>query len=220
MGLQQSMGNQPAKPTAAEMSKMVFDLKLQAKQLLRSAQKSEKDAGANKKKIKKALEQGNMEAARLYTENTIRKNRENMNYQRLSARVEAVASKLDSSVQMNKVSSKMAKITQKLGPTMNAMSTLEVAKNMGDFESMFEDMEVREQMMGDAIDGTTTNMIPEDEVSALLKSEADAHNIEIGHMMPDAVVPNQGDAAGEKVGPLDAGGEASLEERLAALRAN
>merc|ERR1712159_627429 len=215
-----TMGTSNSKPTAAQMQEMVFGLKLQAKELSRSAQKSAKASAAEKKKIKKALEQGNMEAARLYTENTIRKNRENMNYQKLSARAKAVASKLDSAVQINRVSAKMSKITQKLGPTMNAMSTPEVAKNMGDFESMFEDMEVREQMMGDAIDGTTTNMIPEDEVSALLSAEAAAHNIEIGHLLPDAVVPGaQGDAAQEKVGALDAGGEATLEERLAALRA-
>merc|ERR1712216_1057087 len=138
---------------------------------------------------------------------------------RLSSRIEAVASKLESAVQMNKVSAKMQKITQKLGPTMNAMSTLEVAKNMGDFESMFEDIDVRTAMMEDAIDGTTTTQIPEEQVAGLMQEVGEQHNLEVSHMLPTAPIGGGKLADKDGVSGLDAAGELSLDERLAKLRA-
>jgi len=69
---------------------------------------------------------GNKEGARLFAENAIRQKSQHMNFLRLSSRIDAVASKLNNAVQMNEVSEKMAKITQKLGPTMNAMNTAKV----------------------------------------------------------------------------------------------
>lgn len=101
---------------------------------------------------------------------------------------------------------------------MNAMSTLEVAKNMGQFESMFEDIDVRTAMMEDSIDGTTTTQIPEDQVAGLMQEVADEHQLDVSHMLPTAPVGKVG-ADKAAVGGLDAGQEMDLEERLAKLRA-
>merc|ERR1711988_1655791 len=173
------------------MQEMVFSLKLQAKSLQRQAAKSEKDAKKEKAKIKKAVEQGNKEGARLFAENAIRNKSQHMNFLRLSARIDAVASKLDQAVQMNKVSDKMCKITQKLGPTMNSMNTLQVAQNMGEFESMFEDIDVRTEMMNSAIDGTTTTQVPEDDVRDLMMEVADAHQLDVADMLPGPPIGNR-----------------------------
>merc|ERR1711988_1277089 len=170
------------------MQEMVFSLKLQAKSLQRQAAKSEKESKKEKAKIKKAVEQGNKDGARLFAENAIRCKNQHMNFLRLSSRIDAVASKLDQAVQMNKVSDKMCKITQKLGPTMNSMNTLQIAQNMGDFESMFEDIDVRTEMMNSAIDGTTTTQVPEDDVKDLMMEVADAHQLDVADMLPGAPI--------------------------------
>ena len=47
-------------------SRAVFNLKFTAKQLGRAAVKSEKDEKAEKLKVKKAIEKGNMEGAKIY----------------------------------------------------------------------------------------------------------------------------------------------------------
>lgn len=208
------MGLGKSKPTHQQMQEMVFSLKLQSKNLQRQAQKAEKDAKKEKLKVKKAVEQGNKEGARLSAENAIRQQTQHMNFLRLSSRIDAVASKLDQAVQMNQVSEKMCKITQKLGPTMNAMNTLEVAQTMGEFESMFEDIDVRTEMMNSAIDGTTTTQIPEDSVANLMQQVADEHQLDVGDMLPTAPI---GSSAGKE---LDAAGETDLEERLAKLRSD
>merc|ERR1711966_35962 len=125
-----TMGAGNRKPTHDQMQEMVFSMKLQSRELQRQAVKSEKESKKEKAKIKKAVEQGNKDGARLFAENAIRCKNQHMNFLRLSSRIDAVASKLDQAVQMNKVSDKMMEITKKLGPSMNAMNTLQVATTM------------------------------------------------------------------------------------------
>lgn len=208
------MGLSNGKATNKQMQEMVFSLKLQSKNLHRQAGKAEKDAKKEKLKIKKAVEQGNKEGARLAAENAIRQQNQHMNFLKLSSRIDAVASKLDNAVQMNQVSEKMCKITQKLGPTMNSMNTLQMAQTMGEFEGMFEDIDVRMEMMNSTIDGTTTTQIPEDQVANLMQQVADEHQLDVGDMLPTAPI---GSAAGKE---LDEQGETDLEERLARLRSD
>ena len=54
--------------------------------------------------MKKALEQGNVEGARIYAENAVRKKNESLNYLRMSGKVDAVASRVQSAVTMKGVS--------------------------------------------------------------------------------------------------------------------
>ena len=56
--------------------KQLFQLKFTAKQLAKSAKKAEKDENSEKAKLKKAIEKGNHEAAKIYAENAIRKKNE------------------------------------------------------------------------------------------------------------------------------------------------
>ena len=50
-----------------------------------------------------AIQQKNIEGARIFAENAIRKKNEGLNYLRLAARVDAVASRVQSAVMMKQV---------------------------------------------------------------------------------------------------------------------
>lgn len=54
------------------LERNLFNLKFAAKELERSAKKCEKDSVNEKAKVKRAIEQGNMEGAKIYAENVIR----------------------------------------------------------------------------------------------------------------------------------------------------
>ncbi len=56
----------------ASMEKHLFNLKFAAKELERSSKKCDKEEKAEKLKLKKAIEKGNMEVARIHAENAIR----------------------------------------------------------------------------------------------------------------------------------------------------
>ena len=58
---------------------------------------------AEKLKIKKAIEKGNMEGAKIYGQNAIRKKTEQLNYMKLASRLDAVVSRLDTQAKMQMV---------------------------------------------------------------------------------------------------------------------
>jgi charged multivesicular body protein 1 len=66
--------------------------------MARNARKCEKEEAAQKVQVKKAIEKGNTEMARIYATNAIRKKNEALNFLRMSARFDAVASQISSAV--------------------------------------------------------------------------------------------------------------------------
>ena len=78
----------------------IFNLKFTSKQLQRTARKSEKEEKSEKLKIKKAIEKGNIDGAKIYAQNAIRKKNEALNYMRLGSRLDAVVSRLDTQAKM------------------------------------------------------------------------------------------------------------------------
>jgi hypothetical protein len=63
-----------------------------------SAVKCEKDEKAERLKVKKAIEKGNMEGAKVYAENAIRKKNEALSLMKLASRLDATVSRLDTQV--------------------------------------------------------------------------------------------------------------------------
>mmetsp|Transcript_13307 Transcript_13307/g.40264 ORF Transcript_13307/g.40264 Transcript_13307/m.40264 type:complete len:95 (-) Transcript_13307:658-942(-) len=76
----------------------IFNLRFTSKQLQRASKKAEKDEKAERLKVKRAIEKGNMEGAKIYAQNAIRKKSEATNYLRLGSRLDAVVSRLDTQV--------------------------------------------------------------------------------------------------------------------------
>ena len=62
------------------MSPQIFNLKFTAKQLVRASKKCEKEEKEERNKVKRAIEKGNIDGARLYAQNAIRKKNETLNY--------------------------------------------------------------------------------------------------------------------------------------------
>jgi division protein CdvB (Snf7/Vps24/ESCRT-III family) len=54
--------------------------------------------------ISKAIEKGNMDGAKIYAENAIRRKNEALNYLRLASRIDAVASRVETAIRMKTVS--------------------------------------------------------------------------------------------------------------------
>merc|ERR1711964_691298 len=65
------------------LEKALFNLKFTAKQLNRQAAKASKDEKTEKDKLKKAIQQGHNDIAKIYAQNAIRKQNERLNLLRL-----------------------------------------------------------------------------------------------------------------------------------------
>merc|ERR1719454_886130 len=128
------------------LEKQLFNLKFTAKQVTNLSKKCEKEESAEKTKIKKAMEKGNMEGARIHAQNAIRNKTQALNYLRLSARLDSVSSKLESAI-------KMQQVTKTMGSVVKGMDKAPISKVMEKFEQQFEDMDVKTEYIEGAMNG-------------------------------------------------------------------
>ena len=127
----------------------LFNLKFTAKQLGRNSKKAVKNEKAMKKKLKKAIEQGNVDGARIYAQNAIRHKNEALNMLRLQSRVEAVAARVQTAVDMSSVSKAMSGVVKGMNRALTggAMDIDKLTKVMDQFEKNSDDIEVRTAYM-------------------------------------------------------------------------
>uniref|UniRef100_A0A8C0TZC2 Charged multivesicular body protein 1A n=1 Tax=Cyanistes caeruleus TaxID=156563 RepID=A0A8C0TZC2_CYACU len=100
------------------------------------------DSKAEQAKVKKALQQKNVECARVYAENAIRKKNEGLNWLRMASRVDAVASKVQTAVTMKGVTKNMAQVTKALDKALSSMDLQKVSAVMDKFEQQVQNLDV------------------------------------------------------------------------------
>jgi charged multivesicular body protein 1 len=166
------------------MDKHLFNLKFSSKQMARNAKKCEKEEKAEKLKLKKALQKGNIEGARIHGENSIRQKNQGLNFLRMSARVDGVASRVQSAIQMRQVTNSMAGVVKSMDSALKSMDLEKVAGIMDKFERQFEHLDVQTQTMEEAMSGVTTLTVPEDQVESLMQQSADEAGLELNLELP------------------------------------
>jgi len=202
------------------MEKQLFELKLTSKQLARMSKKAEKKEALERRKLKKAIEQGNKAGAQIYAENAIREKNNSINYLRLSSRVDAVASRLETAVRMKTVSRSMSSIVSGMDKAMKHMDIEKISQVMDKFEKNFEDLDVQSSYMEGAINSTVTLSTPQDEVDALIAKEAELHELDVSCILDTASVSTADPAAAQAAAAKQEPAEADeLMARLAALKA-
>jgi charged multivesicular body protein 1 len=202
-------GGDPVK----KMQKQLFNLKFTAKSLSREATKCEKQEKENKKKCKKAMEKGNIEGARIYAENSIRLHNQSLNYMKLSSRIDAVAARVNTAVQMGKLTKDMSKIVGSMDSVMKSMDVEKISAVMDKFEQQFEDLDLTSQYMENAIDSTTSATMPESQVENLMAQIADENGLDFESKLDDIGVGKGQLKSAEKSKDND-----ELEERLKKLQ--
>merc|ERR1712173_409292 len=113
----------------------LFQLKFCSKQLARMSKKAEKEQRQQEAQVKKALEKGNPDIARVYAENAVRKKNESINYLRMSGKIDAVSSRVQSAVTMKGVAKNMGTVTKALDKAINSMELQKISEVMEKFES-------------------------------------------------------------------------------------
>ncbi|KAM8969224.1 charged multivesicular body protein 1b [Sarcophilus harrisii] len=192
------------------MEKHLFNLKFAAKELGRSAKKCEKEEKAEKAKIKKAIQKGNTEVARIHAENAIRQKNQGVNFLRLSARVDAVAARVQTAVTMGKVTKSLAGVVKSMDVALRSMNLEKISALMDKFEHQFETLDVQTQQMEDTMSNTTTLTTPQGQVDLLLQEMADEAGLDLNMELP------QGQTG--SVATVASAEQDELSQRLARLR--
>ncbi|XP_043837135.1 charged multivesicular body protein 1a-like [Dromiciops gliroides] len=170
-------------------------VEVHSKQLEKLAKKAEKDSKAEQAKVKKALQQKNVECARVYAENAIRKKNESLNWLRMSSRVDAVASKVQTAVTMKGVTKNMAQVTKALDKALNTMDLQKVSAVMDKFEQQVQNLDVHTSVMEDSMSSATTLTTPQEQVDSLIVQIAQENGLEVMDQLSQ--LPEGASAVGE-----------------------
>eukprot|EP00887_Chlorella_sp_A99_P003876 scaffold11.g3876.t1 len=199
-----SAGSRKMFNTNDKLLDQIFNLKacgFTSKELVRASRKCEKEEKAEKLKVKKAIEKGNMEGAKIYAQNAIRKKSEALNYLKLASRLDAVV-----------INKNMAGIVKSLAAALKANNLEKVAQTMDQFEKQFENLDVQSEFVAGAMDSQAVLSTPEEDVNLLMQQVADEHGLEVQLGM--AAAPNRPVA---QAAPAAAHAD-DLSQRLAELR--
>lgn len=195
------------------MEKHLFNLKMSAKMLERQSKKCEKNEKKERLNIKKDIQKGRPENARIHAENAIREKNQAMNFLRLSARVDAVAQRVQTAVAMQKVTAGMKGVVKGMDRAMASMNLVQMTQLMDKFEKQFEDLDVQVDVMDQAMSSTSVMSTPQGEVEGLMQQVADEHGLEMDLELGDAVV-----ASGAPTESVVQVQQDDLTQRLARLR--
>ncbi|XP_025195023.1 charged multivesicular body protein 1b [Melanaphis sacchari] len=168
----------------AAMENHLFNLKFAVKELERNSKKCEKEEKAEKLKTKKAIQKGNMEVARIHAENAIRQKNQSLNYLRMSARVDAVASRVQGALTTRKVTQSMGGVVKAMDAAMKSMNLEKISSLMDKFENQFEDLDVQSSYMDNTMSQSTTTAVPQGDVENLLQQVADEAGLELKLELP------------------------------------
>ncbi|CAG0878576.1 unnamed protein product [Darwinula stevensoni] len=196
----------------ATMEKHLFNLKFATKELERNSKKCEKEEKVEKTKLKKAIQKNNTEGARIHAENAIRQKNQALNYLRMAARVDAVASRVQTAVTTRKVTTSMAGVVKAMDAAMRSMNLEKISSLMDKFEKQFEDLDVQSSYMEGAMSQTTTTTVPQNEVDNLMQQVADEAGLELNMELP------QGETGSVGVSTQASVEQDDLSQRLARLR--
>ncbi|KAA3670611.1 charged multivesicular body protein 1 [Paragonimus westermani] len=191
------------------MENQLFNLKFAAKSLEREAVRCEKVEREEQSKIKNDLKKGNSEGARIHAENAIRNKNQALSYRRMSARVDAVCSRVQTAITLKAITGNMASVVKSMDAAAKSMDLEKMVKLMDQFEKNFENLDVQSQVMDSTMGNTVTLTVPDDQVSGLMKKVADEAGLELNDELPKAAVSNISVSATE---------EDDLTQRLARLR--
>ncbi|KAL1131502.1 hypothetical protein AAG570_011119 [Ranatra chinensis] len=164
----------------------LFNLKFAVKELERNSKRCEKEERAEKLKVKKAIMKGNHEVARIHAENAIRQKNQSVNYLRMSARVDAVASRVQTALTTRKVTQSMAGVVKAMDAAMKSMNLEKISGLMDKFENQFEDLDVQSSYMENTMSQTVTTSVPQGDVDFLLQQVADEAGLELNMELPQA----------------------------------
>ncbi|XP_022257943.1 charged multivesicular body protein 1b-like isoform X2 [Limulus polyphemus] len=160
----------------------------------------------------RAIQKNNVEGARIHAENAIRQKNQALNYLRMSARIDAVASRVQTAVTTKKVTQSMAGVVKAMDATMKSMNLEKMSALMDKFEKQFEDLDVQSSYMENSMSSTTTVTVPQNEVEGLMQQVADEAGLELNMELPQGELGSVGTSTAASTE------QDELTQRLAKLR--
>ena len=116
----------------------------------------------------------------------IRQKNQALNFLRMSARVDAVASRVQTAVTTKRVTTSMSGVVKAMDSAMKSMNLEKISNLMDKFETEFENLDVQTSVMEGAMSATTATNVPQEAVDTLMHQAADEAGLELNMEIPSA----------------------------------
>ena len=120
--------------------------------LEKEALRAQKKADQEKARAMQFMQKNDMESAKIIASEAIRYTKESVGLNRMSAKMGAVALKLDSAYRTQQISNQIKSAVPSLKAALSQMNSVGVATNMAAFEKVFEDLDVNVEGMSAGLD--------------------------------------------------------------------
>lgn len=172
--------------------------------------------------IKKMAKQGQMDAVKIMAKDLVRTRRYVKKFITMRANVQAVSLKIQTLKSNNSMAQAMKGVTKAMATMNRQLKLPQIQKIMMEFEKQAEIMDMKEELMNDAIDDAMGDEDDEEESDAVVSQVLDELGLnltdELATLPPPggSLAPGEGRAAEAAAALADA--DADLEERLKNLR--
>ncbi|KAM4643719.1 charged multivesicular body protein 2a [Amazona ochrocephala] len=172
--------------------------------------------------IKKMAKQGQLDAVKIMAKDLVRTRRYVKKFITMRANVQAVALKIQTLKSNNSMAQAMKGVTKAMATMNRQLKLPQIQKIMMDFEKQAEIMDMKEELMNDAIDDAMGDEDDEEESDAVVSQVLDELGLNLTDELATLPPPGGALAAGEGRPPEPAAAladaDADLEERLKNLR--
>lgn len=184
-------------------------MRFTSKQVGRHAIKSEKQVAVEERKARDALAKGNVDVARIHAESAIRNKTQSLQFYRLQAQIEGVASKVQGQQLRMQVTEQLGSVTEALDQALGTMDMGKISEIMEKYVDQVEGLDVTTAFMDQELGETSASAAPQGEVDNFLDKLAVENDLDIREQLSAVTTPY------EKPGAKAAADD--MDERFAAL---
>lgn len=138
--------------------------------------------------IKKMAKQGQMDAVKIMAKDLVRTRRYVKKFMLMRANIQAVSLKIQTLKSQSAMANAMKGVTKAMGSMNKQMKLPEIQKIMMEFEKQSEIMDMKGEMMEDAIDDVMGDEEDEDESDAIVNQVLDELGLQLNDKLGDAPV--------------------------------
>ena len=170
--------NLPPQDPSDKLFDVMFEFKMTAKQMEKESKKAETQSKNLIKKVKDCIAKNDYEQAKVLASDAIRQKNMVTRYRNLSFKINTIASRLKSAYQNQQITEAMTNLTNKLLSSGN-LNVVKMVETMDNFEKVFDNLEVDDQMMNQVLDNVNAGTVNDAEVNQLITQVAQQNGMKL-----------------------------------------
>ncbi|MHA2249694.1 MAG: Snf7 family protein [Candidatus Kariarchaeaceae archaeon] len=147
----------------------ILNLKIVSRRLTKSQRKLENQEKKTERKIRAAIQKGDMQAAKMYAQDTVRSRKWARGYQSLMSKIDGLMFKLERAEAVQDIAKEMRGVSNTLRSANNALNLPEIDTLVGDMQEALDGIEDTSEIMEDSMDQLFESDADEVEIDNLLQ---------------------------------------------------